>query len=70
MDLGIRGKVALVAAASRGLGKAVAEELAAEGVSLILCGRDDDSLQITCEEIRVKSGVSKEWQNLVGLTFW
>ncbi len=34
MDLGLKGKVALVAAASRGLGRAVAEELAAEGVDL------------------------------------
>ena len=33
MDLGLRGKVALVAAASRGLGRAVAEELAAEGAT-------------------------------------
>ena len=34
MDLGLKNKVALVAAASRGLGRAVAEELAAEGASV------------------------------------
>jgi 3-oxoacyl-[acyl-carrier protein] reductase len=37
MDLGLKDKVALVAAGSRGLGRAVAEELAAEGASLLLC---------------------------------
>lgn len=56
MDLGLQGKVALVAAASRGLGKAVAEELANEGVSLILCARDQETLDKTCDEIRQKSG--------------
>ena len=35
MDLGIKGKNALVAASSKGLGRAVAEELAAEGVNLV-----------------------------------
>ncbi len=57
MELGLNGKVALVAAASRGLGKAVAEEFANEGVSLILCARDQDILDKTCDEIRNKSGV-------------
>jgi 3-oxoacyl-[acyl-carrier protein] reductase len=35
VDLGIRGKVALVAASSKGLGRAIAEELAAEGADLV-----------------------------------
>jgi 3-oxoacyl-[acyl-carrier protein] reductase len=39
MDLGLKGKVALVAASSRGLGRAVAEELGSEGVDLVLCAR-------------------------------
>jgi 3-oxoacyl-[acyl-carrier protein] reductase len=39
VNLGLNGKVALVAASSRGLGRAVAEELAAEGASLVLCAR-------------------------------
>jgi len=39
MDLGLRGKVALVAASSKGLGRAVAEELAAEGAHLVICAR-------------------------------
>jgi 3-oxoacyl-[acyl-carrier protein] reductase len=57
MELGLKGKVALVCAASRGLGKAVAEELANEGASLILCARDADILKQTCDEIHEKSGV-------------
>jgi 3-oxoacyl-[acyl-carrier protein] reductase len=57
MELGLKGKVALVAASSQGLGRAVAEELAAEGVSLILCARSQEALGKTCEEIRQKSEV-------------
>ena len=44
MDLGIRGKVALVVAGSRGLGRATAEALAAEGVRVMLSARDPDGL--------------------------
>jgi 3-oxoacyl-[acyl-carrier protein] reductase len=39
MDLGIKGRVAMVAAASKGLGRAIAEALAAEGCSLSICAR-------------------------------
>lgn len=45
MDLGLTGKVALVAASSRGLGRAVAQELAAEGASLVLCARSEEALR-------------------------
>jgi 3-oxoacyl-[acyl-carrier protein] reductase len=45
MDFGLRGKVALVAAASRGLGRAVALELGAEGAKLVLCARGSDDLE-------------------------
>ena len=51
MDLGLKGKVALVAAASRGLGRAVAEELAAEGASLVLCARGQSRLNEVCESL-------------------
>lgn len=57
MDLGIRGKVALVAASSRGLGRAVAEALGAEGVSLILCARGEAALRETATAIRDAAGV-------------
>ncbi len=51
MDLGLRGKVALVAAASKGLGRAVANELAAEGCRVVICARDADTLAKTAGEI-------------------
>ncbi len=57
MDLGLRGKVALVAAASQGLGHAVAAELALEGASLVMCSRSDETLQKACDAIRGESGV-------------
>lgn len=57
MDLGIRGKVALVSASSRGLGRAIAEELAAEGANLVVCARGEEALQKTAGEIRKSSGV-------------
>lgn len=51
MDLGLRGKVALVAGSSRGLGRAVAEELAREGCALVLCSRDEDEIGSVAREI-------------------
>jgi 3-oxoacyl-[acyl-carrier protein] reductase len=56
MDLGLKSKVALVAAASRGLGRAVAEELAAEGASLVLCARNAKTLADTAATIASRSG--------------
>jgi 3-oxoacyl-[acyl-carrier protein] reductase len=57
MDLGLKGKIALVAAASRGLGRAVAEELAAEGCALILCSRSEEAIKRTAHEIEQAKGV-------------
>lgn len=57
MNLGLQGKVALVAAASRGLGRAVAEELAAEGAALVLCARNAADLRATCAAIEDAAGV-------------
>lgn len=51
MDLGIQNKVALVLASSKGLGKAVALELAIEGAKVIICGTDTDALAATEQEI-------------------
>ncbi len=58
MDLGIKGKRALVCAASKGLGKAAALALATEGVELFICARDEAALSATAEEIRSKTGAS------------
>ena len=55
MDLGIKNKVALVLASSKGLGKAVALELATEGAKVIICGTDAAALAITEQEINAIS---------------
>src|SRR4051812_27532417 len=60
MDLGLRGKVALVAASSTGLGRAVAEELAREGANLVLCARGEERLVATAQAIRSETGVRVE----------
>ncbi|HUF26213.1 MAG TPA: SDR family oxidoreductase [Gemmatimonadaceae bacterium] len=57
MDLGLRGKVALVAASSRGLGRAIAEELGAAGCDLVLCARGEEALHETANAIRAASNV-------------
>jgi 3-oxoacyl-[acyl-carrier protein] reductase len=51
MDLGLQNKVALVLASSKGLGKAVAIELAREGAKVIICGTDATALKQTESEI-------------------
>src|SRR5690349_8958802 len=56
MDLGLTDRVALVAASSQGLGKAVALGLAREGAKLALCARTDAVLQKTADEIRAETG--------------
>lgn len=56
MDLGLKDKVALVAAASKGLGRAVAHELAAEGARLAICSRDARVLEATAREIVTATG--------------
>lgn len=55
MDFGIGGRVAFVGGSSRGLGLAIAEELAAEGVDLILCARGGDVLEASAAAIREKA---------------
>jgi 3-oxoacyl-[acyl-carrier protein] reductase len=51
MDLGIKNKIALVLASSKGLGKAVAIALAKEGAKVIICGTDTKALATTEAEI-------------------
>ncbi len=52
MDLGLKGKAALVAAASQGMGRAIAWNLAREGARVALCARNKDPLEATAAEIR------------------
>src|SRR5215470_17646598 len=55
MDLGIRGKTALVTAASKGMGKACALGLAAEGARVAVCARNESELKTAADEIRAKT---------------
>lgn len=58
MDYGIRGRKAIVCAASQGLGKGCAMALAHEGVDVIINARGADALQATADEIRATTGVT------------
>ena len=58
MDLHLRGKVALVTGASRGIGRAIAEGLAAEGCNVLLTGRDEAALAETAAAIAKLGGKS------------
>jgi 3-oxoacyl-[acyl-carrier protein] reductase len=55
MDLGLAGRVALVTAASKGMGKASAMGLAAEGAKIVMCARTESDLKTAADEIRAKT---------------
>jgi len=61
MDLGIKGRVALVTASSTGIGKAVAEALAEEGCSLAICSRTKEVLIETARDIKNKFHIEPFW---------
>lgn len=58
MELGLEGRPALVAAASRGLGRACAFALAREGAAVGICGRDDGAIKATRDEIAEETGAT------------
>jgi 3-oxoacyl-[acyl-carrier protein] reductase len=58
MDLGIRGRTAIVCGSSRGLGRACAEALAREGVDVVINGRTAESVRAAAAEIAEKYGVA------------
>jgi 3-oxoacyl-[acyl-carrier protein] reductase len=57
MDLMLKGKVAIVGGASKGLGRACAQALAEEGVNLALCSRSQANIETAAQEIRKGTGV-------------
>ena len=61
MDLGIKNKIALVTGSSRGIGKAAAISLAKEGAKVVICGRNQNTLDTTLTEIK------KINQNIIGI---
>jgi len=61
VDLGLNGRVALVAASSRGLGRAVATALAAEGAKVMLSARDEAALAQTAEEMSENTGAEVDY---------
>jgi 3-oxoacyl-[acyl-carrier protein] reductase len=57
MDLGLKSRVALVAASSQGIGRATAEAFAAEGCRVAMCARNSERLQAAADRIRKEYGV-------------
>jgi len=57
MELGLKGKIALVTGASKGIGAAIAMELGREGCSLAICSRTASELEAKADELRAETGV-------------
>ena len=57
MELGLEGRTAAITGGSKGIGRAIARRLAAQGVNLILMARGKEQLQQTVQEIQKESGV-------------
>lgn len=67
MKLGLEGRVAIVAASSTGLGRAIAEGLAAEGCDLALCSRNPERIEATAAAIQERFGV-RCWARALDVT--
>lgn len=64
MDLGLKGRVAIVAAASKGLGRAVAEEFCREGAEVAICARTAADLEAAARAMQQAHGREVFWQAL------
>ena len=56
MDLGIKGRAAIVTGGSRGIGRETARQLLEEGVRVMICGRNGETLEHTCAELSKQTG--------------
>ncbi|MDE0334380.1 MAG: SDR family NAD(P)-dependent oxidoreductase, partial [Defluviicoccus sp.] len=56
MDLGLEGRVALLTGASRGIGRACASALAAEGVRVAICARGREAIEAAARDIAAETG--------------
>ena len=54
MDLGLRGKRAFVTGATKGIGRAIIDTLAAEGCDIALCARSEEEVEATVRELKAK----------------
>jgi 3-oxoacyl-[acyl-carrier protein] reductase len=56
MDLGLKGKKAIVCASTKGLGRACAAALATEGVAVLICGRNAEGVESALRDLRAQTG--------------
>lgn len=61
MDLGIKGKRALILASSKGIGQGIAVALAREGANVLLCGRSSERLEANCKTINAEGKGRADW---------
>ena len=57
MDLNLKNKIALITGSSVGIGEAVAEQFAKEGVDLILCSRNKNNIEKVANELQIKYSI-------------
>lgn len=62
MDLGLKGKVAIITGSSKGIGKETATVLAAEGAHVVIASRHEDELIDVSKEIKEQTGQEVSYQ--------